>query len=626
MDTLSKIFGKLTIPLLVLLAISFFASTAHAKYGGGTGEPNDPYLIYDANQMNEIGLSGNWDDRDKHFKLMADIDLSAFTGTSFNIIQAFTGVFDGNNHTISNFTYSCTGEICIGIFESVSGVIKDLGLIAPDVDVENTALAGSLAGQLVDGTICGCYVQGGSVAGYFRVGGLVAENTGTISDCDSSASVSGSDYVGGCVGENYGIISDCSSSASVSGDSYVGGCVGENEGIIANSCATASVLQGSYAGGLVGYNWGTISNCYAAGGVSGGQCVGGLVGRNGRGTITNSYTTASVSGNHNVGGLVGRHDGGSYIKSFWDYMVDLDLTGIGNITDPPEVISKSTEDMQEKTTFTDAGWDFVDTWDICEGTNYPRLLWQVPAGDLICPYGIEMRDFAILGAQWRQPPGEPSADIAPDGGDGIVNWLDLAALVDNWLAGVNVEPPSQASNPNPADGATEVNTTADLIWTAGSRAPSHDVYFGTNPAPGPGEFQRNQTETTFDPGPMAPSTTYYWRIDEVGPYGSKTTGTVWSFTTMGLEASNPHPADGATDIDINADLSWTAGADATSHDVYFGTSSPPPFIRNQILATFDPGTMVKGTTYFWRVDEVNPWGTTTGTVWSFTTESGPPPP
>ena len=80
----SKTFSKLTMPLLLLLTISFFALPVQAKYGGGTGEPNDPYLIFDADQMNTIGIDPN--DWDKHFKLMDDIDLSVYTGTSFNMI------------------------------------------------------------------------------------------------------------------------------------------------------------------------------------------------------------------------------------------------------------------------------------------------------------------------------------------------------------------------------------------------------------------------------------------------------------------------------------------------------------------------------------------------------------
>jgi hypothetical protein len=92
------------------------------------------------------------------------------------------------------------------------------------------------------------------------------------------------------------------------------------------------------------------------------------------------------------------------------------------------------------------------------------------------------------------------------------------------------------------------------------------------------------------------------------------------------KASNPNPADGAGWVGITTDLSWTAGYGATSHDVYFGTSSPPPFVCNQTAAIFDPGTMVYSTKYYWRVDEVNKWGKTTGQVWNFTTMLRPPPP
>jgi len=85
------------------------------------------------------------------------------------------------------------------------------------------------------------------------------------------------------------------------------------------------------------------------------------------------------------------------------------------------------------------------------------------------------------------------------------------------------------------------------------------------------------------------------------------------------QGSNPSPADTATGVDINADLSWTAGSGATSHDVYFGTATSPPFIGNQTQTTYDPGTMAEYTTYYWRIDEVNSYGTTTGVLWSFTT-------
>jgi hypothetical protein len=89
----------------------------------------------------------------------------------------------------------------------------------------------------------------------------------------------------------------------------------------------------------------------------------------------------------------------------------------------------------------------------------------------------------------------------------------------------------QASNPSPVDTATNVSITTYLNWTADSDATSHDVYFGTNPTPGVGEFEGNQTSTTFDPGTLGYQTTYYWRVDEVRP-ANTTQGEVWSFTTL----------------------------------------------------------------------------------------------
>jgi subtilisin family serine protease len=89
------------------------------------------------------------------------------------------------------------------------------------------------------------------------------------------------------------------------------------------------------------------------------------------------------------------------------------------------------------------------------------------------------------------------------------------------------------------------------------------------------------------------------------------------------QASNPNPAHLTLTVDINADLSWTAGYLASSYDVYFGKTNPPPFVRNQKETTFDPGTMAYFTGYRWRIDSVNSAGTTTGENWSFRT-AGPP--
>jgi len=114
------------------------------------------------------------------------------------------------------------------------------------------------------------------------------------------------------------------------------------------------------------------------------------------------------------------------------------------------------------------------------------------------------------------------------------------------------EPPDPATNPEPAHGATDVTTTPTLSWTAGVGAASHDVYFGTNPALGPDQFQGNQSGTSFSPGALTLNTTYYWRIDEVNSVGT-TTGSVWSFITR----SSAEPKMYVFSIDMS---SKTAGA------------------------------------------------------------------
>lgn len=56
-----------------------------------------------------------------------------------------------------------------------------------------------------------------------------------------------------------------------------------------------------------------------------------------------------------------------------------------------------------------------------------------PTADLNGDCLVDFADFAILGSQWLKPPGDPSADIAPEGGDGSVDFLDLAVMTEQWL-------------------------------------------------------------------------------------------------------------------------------------------------------------------------------------------------
>jgi hypothetical protein len=99
--------------------------------------------------------------------------------------------------------------------------------------------------------------------------------------------------------------------------------------------------------------------------------------------------------------------------------------------------------------------------------------------------------------------------------------------------------------------------------------------------------------------------------------------------------SSPTPANGATNVDLNADLSWKGGGTpglTITYDVYFGvTSSPSKVSSNQSAKSYDPGTMSYETAYYWKIVAWDQNGNfSEGPLWHFTTlkdpNVGPNPP
>ena len=258
--------------ILALLLAGF--STAFGSYGGGSGLEVDPYLIYDANQFHAIGE--NWPDWDKHFKLMADIELSAYTGIEYIPIGRlyetptvfFDGSFDGNGHSISNFSYTSPDKIFAGLFGAVgflqdsNVVIKDLTVIDPNVDVGTGGGAGAIVGLWFRaGQLLNCRVIGGRIKGSGAIGGLIGENRQCrISKCFSSSDViatASASYAGGLVGLcEGGPIIECSSTGTVTGNHAVGGLIGfaNIEANTMNCYSIATVDCNEYVGGLFGYS------------------------------------------------------------------------------------------------------------------------------------------------------------------------------------------------------------------------------------------------------------------------------------------------------------------------------------------------------------------------------------
>jgi hypothetical protein len=384
---------------ILLVCLSILTPKAWARYGGGTGEPNDPYRIATAEDLNDIGRYE--EDWDKHFILTADIDLQGGTLSPVGKYgQPFTGGFDGNNHIIRNADVNMPSSNYVGLFGYVgsTGWIHSLGL--EDVAITGEDCVGGLVGAN-EGSLTGCYTSG-SVNGTEdgdNVGGLVGWNQGSTTGCYSTCSVNGideCDNLGGLVGFNSGSVTDCYATGSINGGHNchrVGGLVGVNEGSLAGCYSTGPVISDMFVGGLVGWNYaGSITACYATGSVEGEICVGGLVGVS-LASIVDCYSTGQVKGVGIFGGLIGDNPG-TVTASFWDVE-----TSDCNFSPGGE--GKTTAEMKTIDTFTDAGWDFVEIWGVGENQTYPFLR-TTPAGDLNYDKEVNLLDLAILASHWLE--------------------------------------------------------------------------------------------------------------------------------------------------------------------------------------------------------------------------------
>ena len=237
----------------------------------------------------------------KNYRLKADLNLK---DTPFNGIgsagQPFTGMFDGQGHTISHVTVNAPEGENVGFFNAIKGAtIRDLKLV--DVEITGKTNVGGLVGNAqvqldsndlsknVANLIGGCSVSG-TVTGTKNVGGLVGLNEGktdpqtlfsiasAVDKCAASVTVNGKEMTGGLVGKNGGTITKSSSGGTVKGDTTTGGLVGDSSGDIYDSHTSCTVAGRSHTGGFVGFSDGAVKNCYSIGGVSGTDYTGGFAG------------------------------------------------------------------------------------------------------------------------------------------------------------------------------------------------------------------------------------------------------------------------------------------------------------------------------------------------------------
>ena len=148
----------------------------------------------------------------------------------------YTGIFEGQNHTISGLYFKKENTSEVGFFGYNRGKISNVGIL--------------------DSYFCG----------FSQVGGVCEYNSSTITNCYNKGVVDGTadgaSSFGGVCGCNLGILTNCYNTGIVSGQLFVGGVSGNNNGTITNCYNTGIVKGQSFVGGVSGNNSRTITNCY----------------------------------------------------------------------------------------------------------------------------------------------------------------------------------------------------------------------------------------------------------------------------------------------------------------------------------------------------------------------------
>jgi sulfatase modifying factor 1 len=174
--------------------------------------------------------------------------------------------------------------------------------------------------------------------------------------------------------------------------------------------------------------------------------------------------------------------------------------------------------------------------------------------------------------------------------------------------------PNQPSNPVPANQATGQSTEVNLAWTCSdpdSDPLTYDVCFGT--ASNPPQVNSGQASAGYDPGTLANSQTYYWKITAHDNHDYATAGPTWSFTTTSggvVEEMVLIPA-GPYDMGADYDAPWslpihTVTVPAFYMDIYEVTNAKyKAFCDATSRAYPDDYGFIGMPNYFTNIDYVN---------------------
>lgn len=282
----------------VMVSVLFTGVIAAAPfYGDGTLD--NPYLLENSDDLilfSELILGNDSDAySEKVYLLTNDITLQDAWKPVGSDEKPFSGIFDGDDHTISGVWISNSDDNFAGFFGKVYGTptkdaeVRNLNL--ENVQILGGTFTGGISGVTKYATIQNCRVSG-TITGDNYVGGVVGRaSVSSFASCTSFASVrSIAGYAGGILGYGYNVMFvDCNACGKVSSDllhststgGLAGHCCGDYTSFISCSHSGEVSSDGERIGGIAG--WVDVSDisavdCFSSGNVTGGEYVGGFVG------------------------------------------------------------------------------------------------------------------------------------------------------------------------------------------------------------------------------------------------------------------------------------------------------------------------------------------------------------
>lgn len=323
----------LVLCIVTILILTVFSLPTSAAELSGDGTADSPYLIATEADLIAFRDKVNGGEAGACARLTADISLTGNWTAIGTQDSSYSGTFDGDNHTVSNFMTAYYDPMA-ALFGQSSGTIQNL-----TIDTGNNYLFGGdyAAGicAINRGTIQNCTSKG-YIYGYTDrsfVGGITAVNFGTIEGCSNTAFVGGAGAdacAGGIAGVSAeGSVTGCTNTGSVSiSDAYkqqteicAGGIVGLNyKSTIDRSTNTGTLFSdgsAGYTGGVAGLNNGIVTNSLNTASITSPGLYGGVAGY----VFTNADTgmTAQVRGTLDTSGSVvyGKNEGGSILNNFY---------------------------------------------------------------------------------------------------------------------------------------------------------------------------------------------------------------------------------------------------------------------------------------------------------------------